>query len=177
MNSLPSQILEHCTSHKTKFHYYSTMKSYTPILLLLLMVQACKSRPDIEAEKKVILEIHDQQRKAHFEKNPKLLLGDSSVDYIEVNRGVVRKPSYTENIKKFESYFNSVDFIKWDDVSPPIISFSDDATMATAVVDKIVVVRNKEEGNKLDTTQYAWLAIFKKVNGKWQLHRMVSTNK
>ncbi|MBK8522630.1 MAG: hypothetical protein IPL54_17795 [Chitinophagaceae bacterium] len=153
------------------------MKFYTPIFLLLFAVQACKSRPDIEAEKKIILDIHDQQRKAHLEKNPKLFLGNSSVDYIEVNRGVVRKPSYTESLKKFESYFNSVDFIKWDDVSPTIISFSDDATMATVVVDKLVVVRNKVEGNKLDTTQYAWLAIFKKMNGKWQLHRMGSTNK
>ncbi len=131
----------------------------------------------MEAEKKDILAIHEQQRKAHFEKNARLLLGDSSSDYIEINRGVVKSPSYTESLTKFESYFNAVDFLNWDDAAPPIISFSDDATMATVVVEKFVVVRNKTENNKIDTSHYAWLAIFKKANGKWQLHRMGSTNK
>lgn len=153
------------------------MKYTLHILSLLFVIQACKNSPDIETETKAILAIHDQQRKAHFEKNAELLLDDISTDYIEVNRGFVKKPSYSENLKKFESYFNSVDFINWDDVSPPIISFSNDATIATLVVEKFVVVRNKTEGNKLDTSQYAWLAIFKKINDKWQLYRMGSTNK
>ncbi len=153
------------------------MKYSFLFFLSLTAVQACKNRPDIEANRRAILALHDQQRQAHFEKNAELLLGNNSPDYIEVNRGVVKKPTHAESLKKFESYFNSVDFTKWDDVSPPIISFSDDATMATVVVDKLVVVKSKTVENKVDTSHYAWLAIFKKVNGKWQLHRMGSTNK
>ncbi len=131
---------------------------------------------DIEVEKKAILAIHEDQRKSHIEKDILLLLRDSSTDYIEVNRGLIKKPTYAESYKRFKSYFDEVDFIKWDDVSPPIISFSEDATMATSVVDKLVITRRKSENNQLDTTHYAWLAVFKKINGKWQLHRMGSTN-
>ena len=96
---------------------------------------------------------------------------------MEVNRGLIKKPSYSNSRKRFQSYFDAVDFIKWDDVSPPIFSFSDDGTMATSIVDKLVINKNKQEGNRLDTTHYAWLAVYKKINGKWRMHRMGSTNK
>lgn len=153
------------------------MKSLSLFVLLIFLLQACSKRPDLEAETKAILAIHSEQRKAHMEKDVLLLLGDSTVEYVEVNRGLVKKPTYAENLKRFTSYFETVDFIKWDDVSPPIISFSEDATMATSVVDKLVITQSKSETNKFDTTQFAWLVVFKKSNGKWQLHRMGSTNK
>lgn len=153
------------------------MKYILLSLLLIYTLQACHPVPDLDAEKKAILAIHHDQQKAHLEKNVALLLGDSSADYIEVNRGLVKKPSYTENFKKFTAYFESVDFVAWEDVSPPIISISDDGTMATSVVEKLVVTQAKSEDRKLDTTHFAWLAVFKKINGKWQLHRMGSTNK
>jgi|JI6StandDraft_1071083.scaffolds.fasta_scaffold00250_33 hypothetical protein len=153
------------------------MKYILVSLFLLYTLQACHTRPDFDAEKKAILAIHNDQQKAHLEKNVALLLGDSSSDYIEVNRGLVKKPTYTENFKRFKAYFETVEFVAWEDISPPIISISDDATMATSVVEKVVVTRAKSEDHKLDTTHYAWLAVFKKINGKWQLHRMASTNK
>ncbi len=153
------------------------MKYILLSLLLVYTFQACHPVPDMDAEKKAILAIHHNQQKAHLEKNVALLLGDSSADYIEINRGLVKKPSYTENFKKFTAYFESVDFVTWEDVSPPIISISDDGTMATSVVEKLVVTRAKSADHKLDTSHFAWLAVFKKVNEKWQLHRMGSTNK
>jgi hypothetical protein len=153
------------------------MKYHIYIIALLSVGQSCNDRVDLEAEKKEILILHNEQRKAHMEKNVSLLLGDSLTDYIEVNRGLIKKPSYSDSRKRFQSCFDSVDFIKWDDVSPPVFSFSDDGTMATSVVDKLVITKNKQEGNRLDTSQYAWLAVYKKINGKWRLHRMGSTNK
>lgn len=121
--------------------------------------------------------LHNEQRKAHMEKNAALLVGDTVADYIEVNRGLVRKPLREESLLRFQSYFNSVDFIKWDDAAEPIFSFSDDGTMATTVVQKMVITRSKAENAVLDTTHYAWLAVYKKVDGKWRLHRMASTNR
>lgn len=153
------------------------MKYLVAFFLLLLVGQACNKRSDIDAEKKAILAIHETQRKAHLEKDAHLLLHDNSADYIEINRGLIKMPTYAESFKRFKSYFETIDFVKWDDISPPIISFSEDATLATSVVNKLVITRNKLENNRLDTTHYAWLAVFKKVNGKWQLHRMASTNK
>lgn len=146
-------------------------------VLLLCIFQSCQTKPDLDAEKKAILALHYEQQKAHLEKNVALLLGDSTADYIEVNRGRVKKPAYSENFKRFTAYFESVDFITWEDIAPPVISISDDATMATAVVEKMVVTRARSGDRKLDTAHYAWLAVFKKRNGKWQLHRMGSTNR
>jgi len=144
---------------------------------LLIVGQSCNNHPDFEAEKKTLLILHNEQRKAHMEKNVSLLIKDSSIDFIEVNRGLIKKPTQAESIKRFQSYFDAVDFVKWDDVSPPVFSFSDDGTMATTVVDKFVITTKKAEGGRLDTVQYAWLAVYKKINGKWQMHRMSSTNR
>lgn len=147
-------------------------------LSLILLLQACVNTPDLEAEKKNILALHNQQRKAHLEKNVNLLLGDSlHWDYIEVNRGKVRRPTYSESYNRFKSYFESVDFIKWDDVSEPVISFSDDATMATSIVEKMVITKSTSEIHQIDTAYYSWLAVFKKKDGTWSLHRMGSTNR
>ena len=143
---------------------------------LMTVIFSCTRQPDFEEEKKAIMVLHDQQRQAHFEKNVELLLAGGSEDFMDVNRGMIRKPTREESTKRLQSYFDAVEFVKWDDVSPPIFSFSDDATMATTIVDKLVVLKVKDEDNRLDTTHFAWLAVYKKNNGKWQLHRVGSTN-
>jgi hypothetical protein len=151
---------------------------FSVVTLLIFATQSCtNTKVDLEKEKKEIMILQNEQRRAHMEKNAALLVGDGLSDFVEVNGGVVEIPARSENIKRFQLYFNSVDFIRWDDVAPPIISFSDDGTMATTVVEKLVITRQKLEDNRLDTTHYAWLAVYKKVNGKWKLHRMCSTNR
>jgi hypothetical protein len=147
-------------------------------LCLIFCVTSCdlSSHPDLELEKKAIMEIHNTQKQAHIEKNVSLLLRDSSLDFMEVNRGIIKKPKYSESFDRLTAYFNSVEFIKWDDVAEPIFSFSDDATMATTIVDKLVITKNKSD-NSIDTTHFAWLAVYKKEAGKWKLHRIGSTNR
>jgi hypothetical protein len=152
------------------------MRSIISWLLSLTFICTACDHPDLEQEKKEIMEIHNRQKNAHIEKNPDLLLSDSSHDFMEVNRGIIRKPTYSESFKRLTSYFNSVEFIKWDDVSDPIFSFSDDATMATTIVNKLVITKNKSD-NGIDTTHFAWIAVYKKEDGKWKLHRVGSTNR
>lgn len=165
-------------AHNSGFAKAGVSQFYLLLQIILLAVtQSCSKHPDLEAEKKAILAIHHEQRKAHLERNATLLLHSSSLDYIEVNRGIIKSPTQKESYQRFKAYFDEVEFIKWDDVTPPVISFSDDATMATSVVDKLVITKRISESNRPDTAHYAWLAVFKKVNGKWQMHRMGSTNK
>lgn len=154
------------------------MKYLLPLLgLAILLSPSCRHRPDFEAEQRAIMALHNAQRQAHFEKNVALLFGDSLADYTEVNRGFVKKPTFTERKARFQAYFDAVDFIKWDDVSAPEFSFSEDATMATTVVDKEVITRNKLEGHRLDTARYTWIAVYKKHHGTWRLHQMASTSR
>ena len=154
------------------------MKRYfLMIAAIALSGQSCHNTVNPDKEKEAIMVIHNEQRKAHMEKNPDLLLRDVLQDYIEVNRGVVRMPTHAESFARFESYFNSVDFLKWDDEAEPVFSFSDDGTMASTVVQKLVVTRDKTGSNRIDTAHYAWLAVYRKVDGKWGLQSMASTNK
>lgn len=145
--------------------------------LLYIALQSCSSPVDYEAEKNAILVLHNEQRQAHMEKNVSLLFKDSLTDYLEVNRGLIKKPAPADMKKRFQAYFDAVDFVKWDDANPPVFSFSDDATMATTVVDKLVITKDKHDNDRLDTFHYAWLAVYKKMDGTWRLHRMGSTSR
>ena len=154
------------------------MKSiYYMTIISMMVIQSCTNSPDLESEKAAIMVLHNEQRKAHMEKDVSLLTKKGSSDFIEVNRGLIKSPSQQESIQRFQSYFDAVDFVKWDDVSPPVISFSNDGTMATTVVDKLVITKQKSEDGRLDTTHFAWLAVYKKQNGQWEMHRMASTNR
>lgn len=152
-------------------------KLYIIITVVISLVYSCKKPVDVEAEKKAILLLHNEQRRAHFEKNVSLLLGDGDTDLIEVNHGNINRPSKEKIQQKFQAYFDAVDFIKWDDISPPVFNFSADATMATTIAEKLVITRQKNESSRLDTAQFAWLAVYKKNNGKWRMEQIASTNK
>lgn len=143
---------------------------------LIIVGQSCHTPTNLQAERGKILLLQEQQRRAHLEKNVDLLLSDRSRDFIEINRGIINTPTRVESITRFKTYFDSVEFIKWDDLSPPVISFSGDATMATAAVNKLVITKKIKDG-RLDTAYFAWLAVYKKNHGKWELHQIVSTNK
>lgn len=58
-------------------------------LTLLMIIISCNSETNFENEKQEIMILHDNQRKAHMEKDVLLLLGDSIADYVEVNRGLI----------------------------------------------------------------------------------------
>jgi hypothetical protein len=153
------------------------MKTPALIPLIFLIFYSCHQLPDLEKEKQEILVLHNKQRKAHLEKNVSLLTGDSSIEFMEINRGLVKTPSTRETEKKFQAYFNAVDFIKWDDVKPPVFQFSDDGTMATTIVEKLVITRQKQDNNRMDTTYFAWLSVYRKIKGKWHLQAIASTNR
>jgi hypothetical protein len=149
---------------------------YYQLLFIAGLLSSCNSnlKPNLEVEKTAIMKIHVEQQKAHMEKNAELLLSQNDGTFYEVNRGKIKSPSRQESINKFTAYFESVDFIKWDDVTPPIFSFSNDATMATTIVNKIVITRHKAD-SKIDTTFFAWLSVYKKENGVWRMESIAST--
>ncbi|MHC4379142.1 MAG: hypothetical protein ACYS26_21285, partial [Planctomycetota bacterium] len=110
------------------------------------------------AHTKEILALHNAQRGYHFQKDSIAFANQFSDQFISVNRGLISTPSKEETISRYNSYFSSVDFVKWDDLNEPFIKFSDDGTMAYTVVDKIVQVNyNADDGSVLtDSTYFAW---------------------
>ena len=133
---------------------------------------------DQAAAEEEILKLHQAQRDYHFQKDSVAFAQQMGLDYISVNRGQITQPSRADNIKRYNSYFSAVEFVKWDDVTPPIIRFSADGTMAYTVVDKEVIVEYKvsETETVLDSGYYAWVAIYKKQAEGWELDCVASTN-
>ena len=101
-----------------------------------------------------------------------------SADFISVNGGIVSRPTYEENLQRFGDYFDSVEFIKWDDLSDPVIRFSEDGSLAYTIVDKEVILQyGTEEGIMLkDTTHFAWTAIYRRGEDGWKIESVASTN-
>ena len=156
------------------------MKTYiTLILTSALCFIACKQKPDLGKEETAIRNLLQQERKAHFNRDVELFLSEFSDSMIQVTKGVASSPGIEQLKKRFGNYFNSVQFIKWDDVAEPVIRFSDDATLAYAIIQKQVIVTYPDAfgNNFIDTADYAWASIYRKQKGEWKVEANISTNK
>ncbi|CAN5833410.1 hypothetical protein BH10BAC2_BH10BAC2_22060 [soil metagenome] len=134
---------------------------------------------DESADRKAILALQQQERTAHFNKDANLFVSEFAPDLYTVNKGKVDSSSVAEHRKKIQSYFDIVKFIKWEDVAEPIIQFSDDHSMAYAIIQKQVILERKDSTGKIvnDTTDFAWTSFCRKLNNEWKLECNTSTNK
>lgn len=157
-----------------------------PILLAfgLVLCLACNETSevetvDLEQAKMEILKLHHDQQKYHLEKDSINFARSLSDNFISVNRGRITTPSYEDNLKRYNNYFSSVEFIKWEDTSPPVVRFSEDGKLAYTIVEKEVIVQHAgEDGKKMETqTNFAWLSIYKKYDTGWKIDAVSSTNK
>ena len=147
--------------------------------LSLLLLAACSSKPDLEKERQTILSMLQTERKAHFDRNVDLFMSEFAEGMIAVNKGEVTTASIELNKERIGKYFGSVQFVKWDDTADPIIRFSDDGSLAYAIVQKDVIVTYPDSTGKAfnDTTHYAWSSIYRKQNNEWKVECNISTNK
>lgn len=150
-------------------------------LLIILLIQACYSPQsiDLKKEKEKILAMHHAQRDYHFNKDSIAFANQMSDQFISVNRGIISRPKREDNIAKYNSYFSSVEFVKWDDASEPIIRFSADGSLAYTIVDKIVALTYQDENGETieGTTHFAWTTIYKKYGEEWKIDCVTSTNR
>jgi len=154
------------------------MKSFIA-LLFILSALCCSTKPDLEKERAAIVSLLNIERKAHFEENVDLFMSEFSNNMVAVNKGTVTIDGTEKTRKRIQDYFDKVEFIKWDDVVPPKISFSNDATMAYAIVEKQVIlsIKDRLQPALLDTTDFAWVTIYRKIGNQWKVECNVSTNK
>lgn len=130
-------------------------------------------------DRQAILELHELQRGYHFDKDSVAFIDQLSNEFISVNRGVISTPSKAEMLARYNSYFSTVEFVKWDDMSDPIIHISDDGSMAYTVVDKEVAVLTMNQDSQMveSSTRFAWTAIYRKLEGEWQVECVTSTDR
>lgn len=153
-------------------HYYTFL-----LFIIIFSIFSC-TNVDLTAERNKILALHNAQRDHHFNKDSIAFANQLADNFISVNRGEITSPTQEATIARYNGYFSSVEFLKWDDVSEPIIRFSDDGSMAYTIVDKIVEVTYEEDGIPVKgQTHFAWTAIYTKQNGEWKIESVSSTNK
>lgn len=153
------------------------MRIWLPLTLVLLI--SCTQKQDLERTRQEIVRLLQQERKAHFTNNVDLFISEFADSMISVNKGKVTIAGPVENRKRIEPYFNSVKFIKWDDVADPIIRISDDGSLAYAVIQKQVILTYPDTSGKpfYDTTNYAWTSIYRKQRGEWKVEANASTTR
>jgi hypothetical protein len=146
---------------------------------LLWLIVGCNSNADLDRERKTILAMLQTERKAHFDKNVELFISEFADSMISVNKGVVSAPSMDEHKERIGKYFGGVRFIKWDDTAGPVIRFSDDGSLAYAIIQKEVILTYPDSTGKpfYDTTHYAWSSIYRKYHNEWKVECNISTNK
>lgn len=154
------------------------MKQIT-FTILLLFLFACNKRIDESADSNAILALLQQERTAHFTKDADLFVSGFAPGLYMINKGKVESASPLEYKQKIQAYFDAVQFIKWDDAAQPVIKFSDDHSIAYAIIQKQVILATKDSTGKAvtDTTDFAWTSIYRKQNNEWKLECNTSTNK
>ena len=148
------------------------------ILLTTVLTLACSNEVNLEKARKEITDLLQQERKAHFDRNMELFISEFADSMISVNKGIVSIPTREQHRQRIGKYFGSVEFIKWDDLVEPIIRFSEDGSLAYAVIQKLVILSYPDTLGKkfIDTTNYAWVSIYRKQNGEWKVECNASTN-
>lgn len=146
------------------------------LFLLLVILISCHSPINFENEKKTILLLDEQAREHHFKKDAAALVKNLSKNFLAINKGTISQPAIDESYQQFDRYFKSVEFVKWDNVKEPVVRFSDDASLAYVCIDKLVILKLKDEHEKLDTTHFAWLSVYRKSKGEWKLDCIASTH-
>jgi len=146
-------------------------------ICFILFLIACQHQGQKKSNEMAALKsLLADDRKAHLTKDVDLLLSHFADTIIEVKRGMTRRMSMEENRLRFHHYFQSVEFVKWDDVADPVLTFSNDSTLAVATIQKQVIV-NELESHIKDTTDFSWTAVYRKMNEQWKLLTITSTNK
>ena len=111
------------------------------VALLLALFTGCAARPDLRRERAALLELHEAQRRAHLAEDAEALVSLFADDYAELADGVVRHPTRAECRARFQGYFDAVEFLAWEDTTPPEIALAADNSTTTMIVQKLVRVR------------------------------------
>ena len=132
---------------------------------------------NLAKEKEKLLEVHHTDRKAHFQTDTSLILRHAADEFIAVSNGKVSKSSREEVKQFFEGYFKNAKYSEWDDLEPPIIKISNDASMAWMIVRiKVSRTQGTQGGTQKDISfVYAGIMTYEKKNGKWVRVANVST--
>jgi len=132
---------------------------------------------DLARETAELLRIHALDRQAHFGADPALILAHQGEPFVTVGNGRVDEASRAEVAAHFTRYFAGAEYFEWDDLEPPRIRVSNDASLAWMIVRNRVRRRQTlPDGSAVERHFiYAGITGYEKREGRWQRIANVST--
>ncbi|HET6837891.1 MAG TPA: nuclear transport factor 2 family protein [Gemmatimonadales bacterium] len=126
-----------------------------------------------------LLRLHERQRTAHVQRRADWLVEEWADSLFSVNCGRVSVGRKEPGKASFQQYLDAVTFQAWDDIVPPRIRISPDGQMAYVIVEKRVHLtpRGAKSGTEAERTRFAWLSVYEKRAGRWQLAAIASTER
>ncbi len=148
-------------------------------LLMFLLLSGCGSGTNKDSLKQEILDLHQNFIDAHLNKDVNFIVNSISENYFSVARGEVTRRTKADMRETMEEYLYNSEFSEYRDVEPPIVSISDDGSMAWSVFNvKVTGKRKNDDGSETDFEfTCVWLSIFERRNSKWIMVNDVSTFK
>jgi hypothetical protein len=132
---------------------------------------------DLKKEEKNLLEIHNKTRQAHLELNAELMVSNFADQVFRVASGAISQSSKEEYRQNYMEYFSSSTYHEMDDLEPPVIRISKDASMAWMIVRTQVRFTYQDETGK-EAEQafiYAGIVTYEKQDGEWLRTANVAT--
>jgi hypothetical protein len=156
------------------------MCRFAVLLLSLAWVPVnadAQSHVDLADEVEQLLRIHESDRRAHFETSAKRIMEHATDEFISVSGGRVRRTTRAEDLRFFEEYFKGAKYYEWDDLQPPIVRVSNDASMAWMIVrTRVRRVQTQSGGEAMERRfVYAGIMVYEKKGGRWGRVANVST--
>lgn len=147
------------------------------LLTLICFGTAAAQKADMEKERAALLEVHKTDRRAHFETDVALLLRHSAEEFIYVGNGKISRSTRAELKAGFDDYFRNAKYYEWDDLEPPIVRISDDASMAWMITrTKVRRTQKLATGEEKERAfVYAGIMTYEKRQGRWVRVANVST--
>lgn len=144
--------------------------------MLILFKLACVQQ-DTNEDRSILSGFLQQEQTAHLTKNVPLFMEMLHDTVCQIKNGKVTYQTKAEMAERITRYFNVVDFIKWEDSHTPVITLSEDRTLAHILVQKRVELIVKDSLSTTEKTDFAWTELWKKKHGTWKLYTITSTDR
>lgn len=167
-------------SMKTRISFYI---GSTLVLLAYSFMIGCQgqktdssSATNLASEIEALQVLQRAEESAHMEEQTAVMVNMLNDTICQVKNGEVNYYTKDQMTERFQKYFQSVEFIAWKNIHPPVIMLSDDGSMAQVLVQKHVEVKMESDTTSgRESTDFAWTELWKKKNGSWKMYAVTST--
>ena len=153
------------------------MKVTSQFLFLYMVFQACAPHNAADHDVAALLEFQQQERAAHLRKDVPLMVEMLHDTVCQIKGGKVTYFTKDEMANRFTRYFGMVEFIKWEDSQPPVVTVSDDHSLAHILAQRHVELKLKDSVSTVEKTDFAWTELWRKKNGRWRLYTITTTDR